>query len=71
MKKYQKFLSENFQFLVMNFSIYLNRRAFIMAVFSLPFGKGLGLRHIKGGTQYFSFAAFNLLLWEGYPFTDR
>ena len=30
MKKYQRFLSENFQFLEVNFSIYLNRRVFIM-----------------------------------------
>ena len=30
MKKYQKFLSENFQFLVIKFSIYLNRRVFVM-----------------------------------------
>ena len=30
MKKYQSFLSENFQFLEVNFSIYLNRRVFVM-----------------------------------------
>ena len=29
-EKYQKFLSENFQFLVMKFLIYLNRRVFLM-----------------------------------------
>ena len=29
MKKYQSFLSENFQCLVVNFSIYLNRRVFV------------------------------------------
>ena len=29
-EKYQKFLSENFQFLVMKFPIYLNRRVFVM-----------------------------------------
>ena len=29
-EKYQKFLSEKFQFLVMKFSIYLNRRVFVM-----------------------------------------
>ena len=29
-EKYQKFLSENFQFLEVNFSIYLNRRVFVM-----------------------------------------
>ena len=32
MKKYQSFLSENFQFLVVKFSIYLNRRVFVMKV---------------------------------------
>ena len=30
MKKYQIFLSENFQFLEVKFSIYLNRRVFVM-----------------------------------------
>ena len=30
MKKYQNFLSENFPFLVVNFSVYLNRRVFVM-----------------------------------------
>ena len=29
-EKYQKFLSENFQFLVVKFSIYLNRLVFVM-----------------------------------------
>ena len=29
-KNYQSFLSENFQFLELNFSIYLNRRVFVM-----------------------------------------
>ena len=31
MKNYQSFLSENFQFLELIFSIYLNRRVFVMA----------------------------------------
>ena len=30
MKKYQSFLSENFRFLKVNFSIYLNRRVLVM-----------------------------------------
>ena len=34
-EKYQSFLSENFQFLEVNFSIYLNRRVLIMSYFSL------------------------------------
>ena len=29
-EKYQSFLSENFQFLQVKFSIYLNRRVFVM-----------------------------------------
>ena len=32
MKKISEFLSENFQFLVVKFSIYLNRRVFIMVL---------------------------------------
>ena len=35
MKKYQKILSENFQFLEVNFSIYLNRRVLVMNIISL------------------------------------
>ena len=31
-KKYQDFLSENFHFLVVKFSVYLNRRVFVMGV---------------------------------------
>ena len=31
-EKYQSFLYENFQFLVVKFSIYLNRRVFVMFV---------------------------------------
>ena len=30
MKKYQNFLSENFHFLVVKFSVYLNRHVFVM-----------------------------------------
>ena len=32
MKKISEFLSENFQFLVVKFSIYLNRRVFVMKI---------------------------------------
>ena len=35
MKKYQIFLSENFHFLVVKFSVYLNRRVFVMLL-SVP-----------------------------------
>ena len=31
MKKKSEFLSENFQFLILKFSIYLNRRVFVMS----------------------------------------
>ena len=38
MKKYQNFLSENFQFLVVKFSIYLNRLVFVMlGIFTYTF----------------------------------
>ena len=30
-EKYQEVLSENFHFLMVNFSVYLNRRGFVMA----------------------------------------
>ena len=32
MKKYQIFLSDNFQFLEVKYSIYLNRRVFVMVL---------------------------------------
>ena len=32
MKNYQNFLSENFHFLVLKFSVYLNRRVFMMKI---------------------------------------
>ena len=37
MKNIRDFLSENFQFMEVKFSIYLNRRVFIMKSISLPF----------------------------------
>ena len=36
MKKYQSFLSENFQFLEVKFPIYLNRHVFVMGVDVAP-----------------------------------
>ena len=36
MKKYQCFLSKNFQFLEVKFSIYLNRRVFVMLINTIP-----------------------------------
>ena len=35
MKKYQRFLSEIFQFLEVKFSVYLNRRIFVMQTLPL------------------------------------
>ena len=35
MKKYQSFLSENFQFWEVKFSIYLNRHVFVMKIMQL------------------------------------
>ena len=37
MKKYQSFLSKNFRFLEVKFSIYLNRRVFVMRHFRYRF----------------------------------
>ena len=37
MKKYQSFLSETFHFLVVKFSVYLNRRVFVMDKTNLPY----------------------------------
>ena len=39
MKKYQNFLSENFHFLVVKFSVYLNRRVFVMQTTKTQFSK--------------------------------
>ena len=64
MKTYQSFLSENFQFLEVKFSIYLNRRVFVMTdifplillCFSLVMA--LSLRdHIKSPPRVNSFIA--------------
>ena len=40
-EKYQNFLSENFQFLVVKFSVYLSRRVFVMKSEVIPMLKGL------------------------------
>ena len=34
-EKYQNFLSEKFHFLVVKFSVYLNRRVFVMSLYFL------------------------------------
>ena len=43
MKKYLSFLSENFQFLEMKFSINLNRRVFVIKIDSTEGSKSLFL----------------------------
>ena len=48
MKKYQNFLSKNFQFLEVKFSIYLNRRVFVMyRIYSDPSKLAASNRVIK------------------------
>ena len=47
MKKYQSFLSENFQFLEMKFSIYLNRRVFVMSSARPPASVVTGFRDLS------------------------
>ena len=44
-EKYQDFLSENFQFLVVKFSVYLNRRVYVMEIMQEH-----TLRNIPAGT---------------------
>ena len=36
-EKYQNFSSDNFHFLVVKFSVYLNRRVFVMSFISISF----------------------------------
>ena len=38
MKKISEFLSESFQFLMVNFSIYLDRRVFVMSIKTYDLG---------------------------------
>ena len=40
-EKYRSFLSENFQFLEVNFSIYLNRRFFVMVYYTCGESAGI------------------------------
>ena len=44
MKKYQSFLSENFQFLEVKFSIYWNRRVYVMTAVA---GKRIGISALE------------------------
>ena len=45
-EKYQDFLSENFHFLVVKFSVYLNRHVFVMGMNKNPCHTGLVYRVI-------------------------
>ena len=68
MKKYQIFLSENFRFLVIKFTVYFNRRVFVMVLFrdvgnfiyifgtvsrhKIQWPKGLGLKLVVETIPY-------------------
>ena len=49
MKKYKNFLSENFQFLVVKVSVYLNRHVFVMYIenFTTKKNENSGIFHIS------------------------
>ena len=55
-EKYQRFLSENFQFLEVKFSIYLNKRVFVMrgCLMRLNWPKLASLSRILGTLAVFS-----------------
>ena len=61
-KKYQNFLSENFQFLVMIFSIYLYKRVFVMRQRGV-FGLSRSLLIISICTSYMPREVANVLTW--------
>ena len=42
-EKYQNFLSEKFHFLVVKFSVYLNRRVFVMSLYFFAENKALAV----------------------------
>ena len=50
-EKYQSFLSENFQFLEVKFSIHLNTRIFVMFLFDLADQLGYEFLLGKGGNM--------------------
>ena len=50
MKKYQRFLSENFQFLEVKFFIYLNRRVFVMYYKLIQFFNNRSASNLVSGT---------------------
>ena len=52
MKKHQSFLSENFQFLEVEFSIYLNRCVFVMTI--VTFASATEAHYERSGAMLFS-----------------
>ena len=60
MKKISEFLSENFPFLVVKFSIYLNRHVFVMYSLAVPSEKILSMHK----TNRFRFIQFYLGLFS-------
>ena len=64
MKNISFFLSENFQFLEMKFSIYLNKRVFIMILNSSSLVLSTVLCPEKG-SPYFAFVLFIFLIPSG------
>ena len=52
-EKYQNFLSENFPFLVVKFSVYLNRRVFVMRLDRLGGLSSTFTRELYIMTSYF------------------
>ena len=59
-EKYQSFSSENFQFLEMKFSIYLNRRVFVMFIAAYKVNLRLNTPGIKGAKIYDNFNSTGL-----------
>ena len=70
-EKYQKYSSENFQFLEVIFSIYLNRRVFVMLACYVPllhlfFVSASMFLFIYCFFHYLSLSLLPLVPWEGY-----
>ena len=54
MKKYQRFLSENFQFLEVKFSVYLNRRVSVMLLETMKWANSANPAHLLNRIRSFS-----------------
>ena len=67
-KKYQKFLSENFHFLVIKFSVYLNRHVFVMVKRPSEGNEYFGEDSTYGSNKYVSTKfPYSLLFIESIP----